>query len=79
MNGQERKNEKTLEKNPGKDPWELCDGASLSLTYQDLLEEVLAVAQAIEIGQFQAWAGSGSENKASITAQDRRGSGGTEN
>lgn len=49
MNGQERKNEKkTLERIPGN----LCDGASLSLTYQDLLEEVLVVAQAIEIGQF---------------------------
>ena len=48
MNGQERKNEKNLERIPGN----LCDGESLSLTYQDLLEEVLAVAQAIEIGQF---------------------------
>lgn len=30
----------------------MCDGELLSLTYQDLLEEVLAVAQAIEISQF---------------------------
>lgn len=48
MNGQERKNEKNLVRIPGN----LCDGESLSLTYQDLLEEVLAVAQAIEIGHF---------------------------
>lgn len=40
-------------------PGYLCDGKHLRLTYQDLLEEVLAVAQAVEIGQFPSLGGVG--------------------
>lgn len=40
------RNEKAYRKIPGY----FCDGERVSLIYQDLLEEMLAVAQAVEIG-----------------------------